>query len=557
MKHSEKKTTSLLFLIIYTALGLIVPNVWLDITELYITAIGKVINILFPLAAYIFFITLFRRQGWGVICCIPFMIFAAFQIVLLFLYGESIIAVDMFLNVVTTDFEEATTLLENLMSAILLVVILYLPAIVWAIISVSKRQILAHYPRLVVLTVSGLVTIGFGIILLVTSLLGSVTPGTDIFPVNVIQNVCLAVKRDKIMREYPESAKNFSYEASDTDSTRRVLALVIGETARPDRWQLFGAERPTTPQLSQRSGIVTFDRAISQSNTTHKSVPMLLTPLSAETFDRLNGFKSIIDAFKEAGFQTSWLSNQPPNGAYNEHIGYEADTTLFFKYVSDVDLVHEAETLLDSLDPERNQLLVLHTYGGHFPYNQRYEGREPVFTPDAPMQANPSNKDALLNAYDNATVITDMALDSLINVLGRFNENAVMIYAADHGEDIYDDSREKFLHASPSPTYYQLRVPMFIWISENMENRHDFIETARQYRYVPMSPAQTLFHTAIEAGGINTKYYDSKRSLLSTDFQSEPLMYLTDRNKAVPLSKSGIRSQDIEQFAKIGVEIQQ
>ncbi len=39
------------------------------------------------------------------------MFFAAFQLVLLYLYGRSVIAVDMFLNLVTTNPDEVNELL--------------------------------------------------------------------------------------------------------------------------------------------------------------------------------------------------------------------------------------------------------------------------------------------------------------------------------------------------------------------------------------------------------------------------------------------------------------
>ena len=57
-----------------------------------------------------------------------FLFFGAFQIVLLYLFGQSIIAVDMFLNLVTTNSSETLELLDNLTPAIIAVIILYVPA---------------------------------------------------------------------------------------------------------------------------------------------------------------------------------------------------------------------------------------------------------------------------------------------------------------------------------------------------------------------------------------------------------------------------------------------
>ena len=55
---------------------------------------------------------------------------AAFQLVLLYLFGRSIIAVDMFLNLTTTNSGEALELLDNLLPAVIGVFVVYIPALV-------------------------------------------------------------------------------------------------------------------------------------------------------------------------------------------------------------------------------------------------------------------------------------------------------------------------------------------------------------------------------------------------------------------------------------------
>ena len=71
---------------------------------------------------------------------------------------------------------------------------------------------------------------------------------------------------------------------ADDDSIPRLVILVVGETARAHNWQLLGYDRPTNPRLSRRDGIVAFPRVLTSSNTTHKSVPMLLSAVDADTY---------------------------------------------------------------------------------------------------------------------------------------------------------------------------------------------------------------------------------------------------------------------------------
>ena len=60
------------------------------------------------------------------------------------------------------------------------------------------------------------------------------------------------------------------------------------------------------------------------------------------------------------------------------------------------------------------------------------------------------NRAQLINAYDNSIRYVDAVLDSVASVLESTGRPAAMLYLSDHGEDIFDDSRGRFLHASPT-----------------------------------------------------------------------------------------------------------
>ena len=123
-----------LFLII-----LIVPNVVLCFTE-PMPIVAKVCNVLLPFSIYYMVMSWSRNCGRTFWILFPFLFFGAFQIVLLYLFGQSIIAVDMFLNLVTTNSSEALELLDNLIPAIVIVVLLYIPALAMATVSVIKKR---------------------------------------------------------------------------------------------------------------------------------------------------------------------------------------------------------------------------------------------------------------------------------------------------------------------------------------------------------------------------------------------------------------------------------
>ena len=93
-------------LTVYFFVALIIPNCVLANTEPYSVWTVEAL-ILMPLGFYIMWSVALRRSGVMIWLAFPFIFFCAFQIVLLYLFGNSIIATDMFTNLLTTNPGEA------------------------------------------------------------------------------------------------------------------------------------------------------------------------------------------------------------------------------------------------------------------------------------------------------------------------------------------------------------------------------------------------------------------------------------------------------------------
>lgn len=550
-----KSPAQLAWLTLFT---LLLPNMILDITESSST-LWKIVNIALPAGLYLLILGASRRTGWMVLCLMPAMILAAFQIVLLWLYGESIIAVDMFLNVVTTSMSEATELLENLLPAICIVVIAYLPPLIWAIYQIC-RGIKIERPIRKKMVMAGAALTVAGTAIAATAILRKDKGDFrhDVFPINVIANLSTAVERTESIAHYPETSAAFTYHARSLRNAadREIYVYVIGETSRAINWQLGGYERPTNPRLSKEPNVVFFSHAVSESNTTHKSVPMLMSYLNAEDFKDVNNAKSILTAMKEAGYHTAFFSNQAPNRSYVEHFGKEADD---MRYTDAEARRHPYdEELLDMLrqsitdTTHRKQFIVLHTYGSHFRYKDRYPENFAYFKPDDAKEATVPNRKQLINAYDNSIRYTDHILASIIDELRNADCPTAMLYSADHGEDIFDDARNRFLHASPNPTYYQLHVAMLAWLSDRFREQHpEMEEYLKDNCSRAVSPQRSMFNTALDICGVYSPLADHTKSLVGASYTASDPVYLTDLNEAVNLGDSGLKDADRHKLRKV------
>ena len=565
LSYIYNKVSSGQFLYAYAVVALLLPNIALCYTEC-LTPWACGVNVLLPLSLYMLFFSAAKRPGKMIWWAFIFVFFAAFQLVLLYLFGTGVIAVDMFLNLVTTNPGEAMELLDNLAPAVVGVFVVYLPLLILggvnirrdSRLSVSFQQRVRHWAMQIG-------AIGLFCLLASYLMVDDYRMRNQLYPVNICYNLYLAFERNAASENYKEVSRNFKFDARSEHSATapEVYVMVVGETARAHNFSLYGYPRNTNPLLSKTPGIKAFPNVTTQSNTTHKSVPMLLSAASAEDFERLFHEKGILAAFKEAGFHTVFISNQLPNHSFIDFLGEQADEHYFLKKEDALQGNHYDEDLLQKLDeilPKadasssahyhyryRKLFVVLHSYGSHFNYQERYPRSFAYFKPDSRSEAKSENRRDLLNAYDNTIRYTDYILHGIIERLQKWEgiqtktdgvygqPISAMLYTSDHGENIFDDDRHLFLHAAPKASDYELHVPFIIWTSEGFSKQYpDILKALGENRTKQVQSSLSAFHTMLGIGGIQTHYRQDEYSVASDKYHPVKLLYLDDHDEAIP-----------------------
>lgn len=505
-----------------------------------LSVVAALTNVLLPLGIIGIAATLSKRIGVTVFASFPFIFFAAFQIVLLLLYGGGIISVDMFLNLLTTNDTEVEELLGRMLLDLLVVFTLYIPLLAAGCFCIVRRCFLpADFLSRNRKIFSGVMVLG------VIGLCGcyrfdsEYSAKQDLYPVNIGYNLYLTKIRNDQTRNYLETSAGYKFNVRATHDAgqEETYVVVIGETSRAYSWELFGYKRPTNPLLSKRDDLIIAGKAYSESNTTHKSVPMLLSVVNAQSYDgELYKVKSLITAFREAGFHTAFLSNQMPNHSYIDYFGSEADTTIFVKLRDGADGCATDDVLLGYVDQclksrYKKQLIVVHTYGSHFNYRERYSDRDRVFLPDDYSEASLQSRPEMLNAYDNSIIATDRFLNSIICMMERRKGVSAMFYTSDHGEDIFEDGK-RFLHASPAPSENQLHVPLIAWLSDEYVGGYPgACRTLKENFRKHISTSRSFCPTIISVGGIVSEKVNSSDDVAAPDYKEKDLYYLDDHNE--------------------------
>ena len=322
-------------------------------------------------------------------------------------------------------------------------------------------------------------------------------------------------------------------------------------------WQLYGYDRETNPELSQVEDLVVFRDVLTQSNTTHKSVPLILSSVNTDEHEELYRRKGLPALFNEAGFETWFISNQSRQGAMIDNLAHDAQHLIYIRSPRyDMQLLDEVRKVLERSRSQKI-LLILHCYGSHFSYHQRYPREFAHFKPDDDVAIAAQHRQMLVNAYDNSIRYTDHFLARTIDYLRSLDDtSSALLYCADHGEDLIDDRRERFLHASPTTTAYQLYVASLAWFSERYRERFPEKVAAAEANETAPATTHALFHTMADMASIEGHCLSKEASLVSPEYDRKaPRRYLNDHNEAVPYRKTGLLPEDIEVFRRYNISL--
>lgn len=546
------RTMPSLHLLWMLLLGLLLPNIILTYSP-YLSIPAKIANLIIPAGLYLLLLLTSNKPGKVVVLGLPLVLaINMFQSVLFSVFSGEVIAVDMLLNLVSASSDEAGELLGGLILPILLTLVWHVVLIILAIKSMRSERILRATRRRIASHTFTFILAGVIPLWLAHRADKSYTIRGGLYPLNVFYNMWVAGGKLSEVIHYHETSQGFTYHAHSEHPSDmpEVYVFVLGETSRAYSWQLFGYERETNPRLSQRlSSLIRFSSLTTESNTTYKSAPIILSPADGEHSDRLPEVKGILTAMKEAGFHTVFITNQPANRSFVDFFAYEADEHYRIR-----DLLRAGQSLMDRkpiydtdmlpyLDEalrkgHRKLFVVLHAYGAHWSYIDRYPREHAHFTPDDALGANALERPKLINAYDNAIRYTDYLLDEVIKRLEGLDATTALYYTADHGEDVFDDERERILHSSPSISYYQVHVPGLLWYSDRYASAFAHkLEAARANSHKPATSRSTI-HTLLELTGVATPERRDSLSLMNPLFDgTRERTYLNDRYECVPLDE--------------------
>lgn len=283
-----------------------------------------------------------------------------------------------------------------------------------------------------------------------------------------------------------------------------LIIMVVGETARFDRFSLNGYHKLTNPRLQQEN-LVSFKNVSSCGTSTGVSVPCMFSVLGRRNYDeqKAEHMENALDVLKQNGVFVMWRDNNSDSKGVAIRIPYDdyqtpARNTRCDTECRDVGMLDGlAKVVAEHKDEDI--LIVLHQMGNHGPeYYRRYPKGFEKFTPVC-HQSDLSQCSQLEidNAYDNAILYTDYFLSEVIRFLKHYDRTreTAMLYVSDHGESLGEHGL--YLHAAPyliAPKE-QIHVPAILWLGPHFDYQ---ISQVKPYVDYPLSH-DDLFCTLLTA----------------------------------------------------------
>ncbi|MSS18489.1 phosphoethanolamine transferase [Sodaliphilus pleomorphus] len=351
------------------------------------------------------------------------------------------------------------------------------------------------------------------------------------------------------------------------ESDSLTVIYVLGESYIKHHASLYGYELNTTPCMVRernRGNLFAFTDVIAQENITsvvEKNTFCLNSVADGESWFEKPNFTTI---FKRAGYNVyMWdiQRTQQPHKlftvtvnqfVYNPEImrlSYTACDKGGFDYDGQlVDDFHKRVKLHG-----KHNLIVFHLYGQHVNPHYRYPAGsyyDNHFKPDSVRRNEKwltTDKKQKIAYYDNATLYNDAVMEKIFDLYR--NKNTVVVYFADHGEEVYDfrDTKGRHTETDPKPgtLMYQNEVPFVIWCSDRYKQLHpQVVARIKQALHRPYM-TDNVGQLMLDLGRIKTQYYIPDRDLIAPQFRPrkrlvydhcdyDKVMRGVDRNKIYP-----------------------
>jgi lipid A ethanolaminephosphotransferase len=316
--------------------------------------------------------------------------------------------------------------------------------------------------------------------------------------------------------------KHLAQDAVMRDSPSKrteLMIMVVGETARADRFSLNGYHRETNPLLAKQN-IVSLSNVSSCGTSTSVSVPCMFSSMGRKGYDKEKALnqENALDVLFDNGVQILWRDNNSDSKGVATRMKYEDYKSPTLNpscegECRDIGMLSGLDKYI-AARKGKDILIVLHQMGNHGPeYYRRYPKEFEKFKPMCMTgELQDCSKEEIDNSYDNAILYTDYFLSNVIDLLKKYDDThaTAMLYVSDHGESLGENGF--YLHAAPymiAPKE-QTHVPAIVWMGKHFDYKKEQLLPYKDYAL----SQDDIFCSLLVAFEIDTTMCFAKKEML-------------------------------------------
>ncbi|SFN26617.1 heptose-I-phosphate ethanolaminephosphotransferase [Paenimyroides ummariense] len=330
------------------------------------------------------------------------------------------------------------------------------------------------------------------------------------------------------------SKRTSKYFTNVTNNDEEALyVVIIGESTTRNNMGIYGYYRDTNPNLNKiKNELHLFKNVISPHIQTILSLDKILS-MGDYQHPESNKLGTIIQLANQAGFETYWLSNQKPIGAYESLVSLYAKASKNRFYVSNIyeDTNKYDEILLPKLKETINKkaskkMIFLHLEGSHISYHKKYPENFNFFTDEPQTQFKTEEAHQIINEYDNSIRYNDFIVSQIIETVKNANKNSYVIYFSDHGEEVFKDY-EYFGHHESIGSNAMFEIPFIIWTSDRYKEKSTINFSSQLERKYNL---EDFIYSFSDLSRIKFDQFQPTKSIFNTNFQFKKRIVLKDVN---------------------------
>lgn len=317
------------------------------------------------------------------------------------------------------------------------------------------------------------------------------------------------------------------------------IVLIIGESYNRHHSSQYGYQMPTTPRqqkLERQGRLIRYTDVVSPWNLTSFVFKHLFSLYTVGDRGEWCDYPLFPELFRKAGYHVTFITNQflpkAKEAVYDFSGGFflnnpklsaaQFDSRNTRLHEFDEDLLRDYDELQGQNGD--NNLVIFHLLGQHVQYRQRSPKDRKHFKGDDYKEMKPNlnaRERQILADYDNAILYNDSVVTEIVKKFE--NEDAIVIYVPDHGEECYEGDMHFFcrMHSAKVDArlaHAEFDIPMWIWCSRKYIRRRPEIfrevVAARNRRYM----TDALPHLLLYLAGISCPEYRDSLNLLSPDY---------------------------------------